>query len=108
MPKPSSLVSSAPHSWDIENWPADVYPHTRSRAKYLVRAYRNELILAGALTRVGRELVIFGEGYTRFLQRRSTHVPNYSLGDAVRPEALRKAERSAKTKLAEAAKTDTP
>jgi hypothetical protein len=58
-------------SWDIENWPPDVYPHKPSRARYVVRAHQNELILAGALTRVGRELVILATGYGRWLQERA-------------------------------------
>jgi hypothetical protein len=68
---------SVPHSWDLEHWPVDVYPHTESRARYLIRAYRDELTLAGALTRVGREIVVFGEGYSRFLEKRKAQVPGY-------------------------------
>lgn len=67
----------APHSWDLEHWPQDVYPHSESRARWLLRAHRQELLAAGALARVGRELVIFGDRYTRWLQAQSVNVPGY-------------------------------
>ena len=73
------VAKLAPHSWDLEHWPADVYPHSESRARYLVRAYREELILAGALTRIGRELVVFGEGYCRWLARGAVQVPDFQV-----------------------------
>ena len=75
---PRISVASKPVCWDLEHWPPDIYPHTESRARYLVRAYRNDLILAGALTRVGRELVVFGEGYARFLQQKAVNVPGFT------------------------------
>jgi hypothetical protein len=68
-----------PHSWDIENWPDGVYPHSTSRARYIVRAHRNELLDAGALTRVGRELVVIGDGYTKFLAKLAKNVANYDI-----------------------------
>lgn len=77
MPKTQLSVTPVPHSWDLENWPPSVYPNRESRARYLLRAHREELILAGALTRVGRELVVFGEGYSRWLQKKSVDVPDF-------------------------------
>jgi hypothetical protein len=73
--KPQSL----PHSWPINDWPAHVYPNRPSSGKYLVRAYRGELIKAGALTRIGRELVVLGEGYARFLAGRRERVEGYTI-----------------------------
>lgn len=77
MPKTEVSVTPVPHSWDLENWPAAVYPHRESRARYILRAHRDELILAGALTRVGRDLVVFGEAYARWLQKKAANVPGY-------------------------------
>ena len=74
----SIIVEKVPASWDLEHWPAHVYPHTEGRARYLLRAYRDELLAAGALTRVGRELVVLGARYARWLERRTAEVP----GDA--------------------------
>lgn len=75
-------------SWDLEHWPADVYPHSESRARYLVRAYRDELIRAGALTRVGRELVVMGDGYARFLKERTVNVPGFAAGQSTTSNSM--------------------
>jgi hypothetical protein len=72
-----ALASPAPHSWDLEHWPGHVYPHTESRARWLIRAHRDELILAGAMTRVGRELVMFGNEYSKWLQSKKPHVRDF-------------------------------
>lgn len=66
----SAAVASqpAPHSWDLEHWPAHVWPGTTSKAKYFGRVFRNELLIAGAVARVGRQLVFFGSNYTKWLQ----------------------------------------
>ena len=70
-------AEQAPHSWDLQHWPQTVYPHSESRARWLLRAHRKELLAAGALARVGRELVVFGDRYTRWLQAQSANVPGY-------------------------------
>jgi len=49
-----------------------------------VRAYRDELLAVGALTRVGRQLVVLGEGYGRFLARQTQRVPGYEFGGKAR------------------------
>jgi len=71
--------SSIPHSWTIESWPAGVYPNTASRARYVLRANRDELIAAGVLARVGRELVVLGERYSKWLQIHCADVPGYQI-----------------------------
>lgn len=65
------------HSWSIGTWPADVYPHSPERARYLVRANKSELICAGALSRVGRELVIIGERYAKWLERNTARAADF-------------------------------
>jgi len=82
-----SKASALPHSWPINDWPPTVYPNRSSSARYLVRAHRDELLACGALSRVGRELVIMGEGYGRFLARRTGQVPGYEIA----PNAVREA-----------------
>lgn len=69
----------APHSWDLEHWPSAVWPHSEGRARYVLRAHRDELIEAGALSRVGRELIVLGSRYTRWLEKRAAHVPGYEI-----------------------------
>ncbi len=68
--KSSEATQPAPHSWDTEHWPSHVWPHSGMRARYVVRTFRNELLLAGAMARVGRELVFIGVDYNRWLQTR--------------------------------------
>lgn len=72
-----NTAAQAPHSWDIANWPPPVWPHDPQRARYIVRAFRDDLLRAGAVARVGRELVIIGDRYTRWLQLQAANVPGY-------------------------------
>lgn len=64
----------APHSWELNSWPAEVWPHDPRRGKWLVRAYRKELVRAAALSRVGRCIVVMGAPFTRWLESRSSQV----------------------------------
>ena len=71
--------SSLPHSWSIETWPSAVYPGSPSRARYLVRMHRNELLQAGALSRVGRDLIVLGARYGRWLEKNAANVPGFEV-----------------------------
>jgi hypothetical protein len=82
-----SSAASAPHSWDLEHWPQAVYPHSESRARWLIRAHRDELLAAGALVRVGRELVVIGDRYARWLQAQAANVPGFESNANRRREA---------------------
>ena len=73
---PAELV---PHSWGVDDWPQTIYPNDARRARYLVRAHKTELLNEGALTRVGRELVIIGAAYARFLAKQAEHVAAYDI-----------------------------
>lgn len=79
MPKSQLTANVAPHSWDIEHWPADVWPHSEGRARYVIRANKDELIAAGCLSRVGREIVVLGAKYTKWLEKQSANVPGYEI-----------------------------
>lgn len=79
MPSRKPLATEAPHSWDMEHWPEHVWPHTRDRARYVVRLYRDDLVREGALSRVGRELVFFGARYSRWLEKRAALVPDFEI-----------------------------
>jgi hypothetical protein len=72
-------LEPVPHSWDIEHWPASVYPHSPSRARYLFKTHKLDLLDAGAVTRVGRELVFIGVGYNKFLAKLAKHVAGYEI-----------------------------
>lgn len=70
-------AAELPHSWDLEGWPPSVFPGTTSRGRYIVRSHRDDLLKEGAIARVGREIVIFGARYARWLERRAADVPGY-------------------------------
>jgi hypothetical protein len=77
MSRSKSAAAEIPHSWDLEHWPVDVYPHNGGRAKYLIRTYRDELLAAGVMCRVGRVLVFVGAKYARWLAKRAAHVADF-------------------------------
>ena len=72
--------TSIPHSWSLKDWPQDIYPNDSGKARYSVRAHRDELTAAGALVRVGRELVIIGAPYVRWMQKKGAAVHGYECG----------------------------
>jgi hypothetical protein len=85
-------------SWSISSWPPEVFPNDPLRARRIVRLNRDELLRAGAVSRVGRELVIFGDNYLRWLASRANKVtdPTLPLMDNVRKaSAAYKAQREA-------------
>ena len=81
--------STIPHSWCLTDWPVDVYPHQPSRARYLVRAHKQELLAQGALCRVGRELVVLGDRYSRWLERQASRVAGFECAANLRLDAAR-------------------
>lgn len=66
-----------PHSWAISEWPESIYPNSGKRARYLIRANKDDLAREGALVRVGRELVVVGAKYERWLAKKASNVPGY-------------------------------
>jgi hypothetical protein len=77
--KREAAVQLAPHSWDMAHWPPHVWPHERSRARYIVRTCKTELLTAGAICRVRRELIFLGVAYTRWLETHRTHAARYDI-----------------------------
>ncbi len=67
-----------PHSWLVCEWPSHVVPNNQASATFLVRQHRKELIACGALARIGRNLIVYGEGYGLFLSRKTGLVENAS------------------------------
>jgi hypothetical protein len=64
-------------SWAVKQWPANVFPGSASRGRRVVREHRNQLVQAGAVVRVGRELVVIGARYQKWLERQATNVPGF-------------------------------
>ena len=72
----SPALADLPHSWGVSDWPQSVYPNDPDRGRWLVRAYRRELMEEGALARAGKSLIVIGRGYGRWLAKRAAHVPD--------------------------------
>lgn len=70
-------VPVVPHSWSIKQWPESVYPASAKRGRYLIREHKADLLASGVLVRVGRELVIMGARYSRWLERQASRVPDF-------------------------------
>jgi hypothetical protein len=72
-----------------------VFPNTTQAARYVVRFHRAELIAAGALVRVGRELCILGGPYAKWLVRKARLVASYTVPMNAPEHAARRGGRSA-------------
>ena len=70
---------SIPHSWGLNAWPSHVFPGSPKSARWLVRCNKNELVAAGALVRVGRQLVVIGNRYSRWLELQAAEVPGFEI-----------------------------
>jgi len=78
----AAAAAALPISWSIDHWPPDIYPGSPTRGRYVCRMNRASLMAAGALARVGRDLVVIGAGYARWLQRKTADVPGFANGAA--------------------------
>ena len=76
-----AIKTSLPHSWSLKDWPPPIYPNSSKKARYMVRANRDELTTAGALVRIGRELVVIGDRYMRWMAKKGIEVPGYECPD---------------------------
>jgi hypothetical protein len=79
MPRQKIPVASVPHSWSIEDWPRDVFPGSATDGRYIVNSHRGELMAAGALTRIGRKLVVIGGPYVGWMQGQSHRVDGFRI-----------------------------
>lgn len=78
-------------SWSLNDWPPDIYPNDSLRARRVLRVHRKELMQCGAVSRIGRELVVFGEPYVRWVKSKAQNVADFK----VAANEARKAKRSA-------------
>ena len=94
MPRTNSVIPSVPHSWGLaatrktatatpDTWPPSIYPGCSKRGRYILRQHRYELVACGALTRVGRELVVFGGPYVSWLARQSDRVLGFDIASRI-------------------------
>jgi hypothetical protein len=75
--KPKKPQFALQASWNTADWPRQVYPNDPERARYIVRANKDSLIAAGAIARVGRELIILGDRYQRWLELHTANVSDF-------------------------------
>lgn len=91
MSKPSTSKKSVttavppPHSWRLKDWPTFVFPGDPKSGRHVVAANRDALVAAGALSRLGRELIVFGAPYVGWLASQAHRVADYEIAPN-RPE----------------------
>jgi hypothetical protein len=64
-------------AWALKAWPENVYPHSYEKARRLFYRNRASMIKAGAVTRIGRDLVFDGERYLKWLRGHVKDVEGY-------------------------------
>jgi hypothetical protein len=89
----------APHSWSVSKWPAHVWPGDSTKGKRFCRTYEDALLAVGALTRMGRDLVVMGGPFTEFMRAQAHRVGDFEV-PCNRPEHA--AKRNGATKGAAA------
>jgi hypothetical protein len=83
-------LQKIPHSWAVDEWPSNVYSGRASKARYTLRSHRSELVAAGALVRVGRDLVVMGGAYASWLAQKANRVDGFSIAanrERIEPQA---------------------
>jgi hypothetical protein len=80
-----SVQVNVPHDWTYVNWPASVFPYEGTKARHVVRQNQAELLKYGALTRIGKHIVIFGAEYCRWLAAKAHRVTEFDV-PANRPQ----------------------
>jgi hypothetical protein len=76
-PRVAPASPLVPHSWPARKWPESVHPGEINAARWIVRSFRNELVAAGALARVGKCLVVIGPRYVRWLEGKTLNVGDF-------------------------------
>jgi hypothetical protein len=89
-PDPYRIVNAVPSTWTIAQWPADVYPGSPTKGKRLCLAHRDELVKSLALTRIGRELVVMGSAYMRWMTSKGDRVFGYELAPNTEQHAAKR------------------
>lgn len=75
-------VSPLLQSWSLRTWEQQaphVWPGNADLARKILRAHKAELHAAGALCRIGRELIFIGAGYQRWLSSNAHRVTEFDV-----------------------------
>jgi hypothetical protein len=65
--------------WNFDGWPEHCFPHTAEAGRHLCREHRDSLMQAGALVRIGREIVVMGVPYIGWLKKHASRVLDFEL-----------------------------
>jgi hypothetical protein len=110
---PTKECEKIPHSWELLDWPDQLWPHDGKQAvkkndagntipavhpkvRWLIESKKTELMKAGALVRPGRVLVVLGPQYLGWLQRQLKRVGDFE-DTSPSARAGRKASRESAT-----------
>jgi hypothetical protein len=85
----SKTTSNFSPSWTFATWPDNVFPCSGAKARGVVRKNKDALLAAGAVSRIGREIVVFGVQYNRWLAKQAHRVNDFEIA-ANRPEHAHK------------------
>lgn len=76
-----TVTITVPYSWTLKTWARDardVWPFDGTKARHVLRVHQAKLVAAGALTRIGHEIVILGAGYAKWLASHTARVTEYT------------------------------
>jgi hypothetical protein len=88
--------TTIPHDWTFANWPTDVFPYSGPKGRHVVKQNQLALLRAGALTRIGRCIVIFGAGYSRWLASNAHRVVEFEVAPNLPEHAAKRAGQAGK------------
>lgn len=72
-------IEKVPHDWTIKTWPPGVFPYDGKKAKRWIRTNQKALVKAGAITRIGRDIVIIAAGWFRWYAANAKRVADYEV-----------------------------
>jgi hypothetical protein len=88
-------ATNHPHSWSVRMWPVGVWPNDAKKAMYILRMHGKELLAAGALARVGRERIVIGGPFVRWIAKQASRIPDYPVAANLRRAARGDAQQPA-------------
>jgi hypothetical protein len=77
--KKTQPIADSLTCWNFANWPEHVFPHDPQAGRHLCREHRDDLLRAGAIVRIGREIIVMGLPYYKWLQKHASRVLDFEL-----------------------------
>lgn len=82
MPRPKIFTppkAGELHDWTLKTWPETIFPYDGKKARHLIRQNADALLRCGAVVRIGPTLVIFYDGWRRWLASNAGRVAGYDV-----------------------------